>query len=341
MSLYRRSLSATWSSLKGNYSGLANSGENGRNNPNGERTYDLWQFQWDKNLNPIDGPLATDRPLMFKFYGSYVFPKGLTVGTVMQAMSGTPLPTAWNVDGPGYYPFNRGDLGRTPFLFYADAYAEYNWRFGGRYGLQFSVNQSNVFNVETATNFNQTPYRVNISPGDEGRRHFPLIRRNEREEIFDVLFLEGIRPDFGPVGLDVFIAAVDCHVSRLANFSAPVGVLIDVDRGRGPIEKVNPSPVCVPGLAGVLSLVGVHDIVKPFLKELPRIGIPCRPKEVLELFFPSLGKRPVDGPLEILHDEVMLGIPAVLCRHQVGTTGGQKDKGQQDERCRLKGLPGD
>ena len=160
--------SATWSSLRGNYSGLANSDENGRNNPNGERTYDLWQFQWDKNLNPIDGPLATDRPLMFKFYGSYVFPKGLTVGTVMQAMSGTPLSTAWNVDGPGYYPFNRGDLGRTPFLFYADAYAEYNWRFGGRYGLQFSVNLSNVFNVETATNFNQTPYRVNISPGDEG-----------------------------------------------------------------------------------------------------------------------------------------------------------------------------
>jgi len=105
---------------------------------------------------------------MFKLFGSYVFPMGLTVGTVMQAMSGTPLSTAWNVDGPGYYPFNRGDLGRTPFLFYADAYAEYNVRLGGRYGLQFSVNLSNMFNVDTPTNFNQTPYRVNISPGDEG-----------------------------------------------------------------------------------------------------------------------------------------------------------------------------
>jgi len=158
--------SATWSRLTGNYSGLANSDENGRNNPNGERTYDLWQFQWDKNLNPIDGTLATDRTLMFKLFGSYVFPMGLTVGTVMQAMSGTPLSTAWNVDGPGYYPFSRGDLGRTPFLFYADAYAEYNVRLGGRYGLQFSVNLSNMFNVETATNFIQTPYRTNISPSD-------------------------------------------------------------------------------------------------------------------------------------------------------------------------------
>ena len=158
--------SATWSRLTGNYAGLANSDENGRNNPNGERTYDLWQFQWDKQLNPIDGTLPTDRPLIFKLYGSYVFPMGLTVGTVMQAMSGTPLSTAWNVDGPGYYPFNRGDLGRTPFLFYADAYAEYNVRLGGRLGLQFNVNLSNMFNVETATNFIQTPYRSNISPSD-------------------------------------------------------------------------------------------------------------------------------------------------------------------------------
>jgi hypothetical protein len=156
--------SATWSSLRGNYSGLASADEAGRLSPNTERAFDLWQFQFDKQLNPIDGPLPTDRPLIFKFYGSYVFPMGLTVGTVMQAMSGTPLSTAWNVSGPGYYPFNRGDLGRTPFLYYADGYAEYNWRLGGRYALQFSVNVSNMFNVETPTNFNQTPYRTDVTP---------------------------------------------------------------------------------------------------------------------------------------------------------------------------------
>jgi hypothetical protein len=159
-------VSATWSSLKGNYSGLANSDEAGRNNPNGERSFDLWHFQQDKNMNPIDGPLPTDRPLVFKLYGSYVFPMGLTVGAVMQAMSGTPMTTSWNVDGPGYYPFNRADLGRTPFLYYADAYAEYNLRLGGRYGLQFSVNLSNVFNVETATFINTNVYRDNVTPGD-------------------------------------------------------------------------------------------------------------------------------------------------------------------------------
>ncbi len=158
---------ATWSSLRGNYSGLANSDEFGRNNPNGERSFDLWQFQYDKQLNPIDGPLGTDRPLVFKLFGSYVFPMGLTVGAVMQAMSGTPLTTAWNVDGPGYYPNNRADLGRTPFLYYADLYAEYNIRLGGRYGLQFNINLSNVFNVDTVTGIGTNVYRDNITPGDE------------------------------------------------------------------------------------------------------------------------------------------------------------------------------
>jgi hypothetical protein len=159
--------SATWSSLRGNYSGLANADENGRNNPNGERSFDLWHFQQDYYMNPIDGPLPTDRPFVFKLYGSYVFPMGLTVGGVMQAMSGTPLTTSWNVDGPGYYPYNRGDLGRMPFLYYADAYVEYNLRLGNRYGLQFSVNLTNVFNVESATNIINTVYRDNISPGDD------------------------------------------------------------------------------------------------------------------------------------------------------------------------------
>jgi hypothetical protein len=159
-------VSGTWSSLRGNYSGLANSDENGRNNPNGERSFDLWWFQQDKNMNTIDGPLPTDRPLVFKLYGSYVFPMGLTVGAVMQAMSGTPLTTSWNLNGPGYYPYNRGDLGRTPFLYYADAYVEYNVRLTDRYGLQFSVNLSNVFNVETATFINNLVYRDNIDPGE-------------------------------------------------------------------------------------------------------------------------------------------------------------------------------
>jgi hypothetical protein len=158
--------SATWSRLTGNYSGLANADEQGRNNPNGERSFDLWWFARTKNLDSNAGLLPTDRPLVFKLYGSYVFPMGLTVGTVMQAMSGTPLSTEWNVSGPGYYPFGRGDLGRTPFLYYADAYVEYSMRLGGRYSVAVSVNLSNIFNVQTATFINTNVYRTDVYPGD-------------------------------------------------------------------------------------------------------------------------------------------------------------------------------
>ena len=157
--------SYTFSSLRGNYSGLANADEQGRNSPNGERAFDLWHFSFDKSLNPIDGVLPTDRPHFFKLYGSYVFPFGLTVGTVMQAMSGVPLTEVWNVDGPGFFPYNRANLGRTPFLFTADLYAEYSLKLG-RYSVLLSANISNAFNAQTATNVYTQRYRYNISPGD-------------------------------------------------------------------------------------------------------------------------------------------------------------------------------
>jgi hypothetical protein len=68
--------SYTWSRLTGNCSGLASSDEfntatgTGRNSPNVEGNYDTWFFAYDKNLNPLDGPLATDRPHVLKLYGA-------------------------------------------------------------------------------------------------------------------------------------------------------------------------------------------------------------------------------------------------------------------------------
>jgi hypothetical protein len=122
--------SYTWSSLKGNYSGLASSDELGRNSPNVERYFDLWFLAYDKELNKIDGPLATDRTHQFKAYGSYVFPFGLTIGATASAMTGTPVSTEYQVWADSYFPFNRGDLGRTSFLMWADLYIEYALKIG-------------------------------------------------------------------------------------------------------------------------------------------------------------------------------------------------------------------
>jgi len=159
-------LSYTLSRLEGNYSGLASSDEDGRNSPNGERFFDLWHLAYDKELNPIDGALGTDRTHSFKAYGSYAFPFGLTVGLVANAYSGTPVSEEWIVDSPGYFPFNRGNMGRTPFVFFANAYLEYGLKLGGRAGLRFSLNIDNVFNARTAQRIYSTKYRYTISPGD-------------------------------------------------------------------------------------------------------------------------------------------------------------------------------
>jgi hypothetical protein len=159
-------LSYTLSRLTGNYSGLASSDEDGRNSPNGERFFDMWHLSYDKALNPIDGALPTDRPHSLKAYGSYALPFGLTVGLVANAFSGTPVTEEWVVDSDGYFPFNRGNLGRTPFIFFANAYLEYGLKLGQRTGLRFSLNIDNVFNARTAQRVYSVKYRYNISPGD-------------------------------------------------------------------------------------------------------------------------------------------------------------------------------
>lgn len=142
-------VSYTWSRLTGNYSGLASGDEYGRKSPNVERYFDLWYLAFDKEMNKIDGVQPGDRPHYFKLYGSYSLPMGLTFGTVINAMSGTPVSTEYAMDVQGYLPFNRGDLGRTPFFWFANLYAEYNLKLG-KNNLNISVNVDNVTNTRTA-----------------------------------------------------------------------------------------------------------------------------------------------------------------------------------------------
>ena len=140
--------SYAWSRLTGNYSGLASSDEfTGRNAPNVEMNFDTWWASYDKNLNPIDGPLATDRPHVFKLYGAYTFPFRLTVGALVNAMSGTPSTEVWYIDTQ-FVPYGRGNLGRTPFLWFANLYAEYSIRIG-KTSVNFNANVDNMFNVST------------------------------------------------------------------------------------------------------------------------------------------------------------------------------------------------
>lgn len=173
--------SYTWSRLTGNCSGLSASDELGaasgigRTSPYVERQFDNWAMSVDKELDYIDGPLNTDRTHFFKFYGSYAFPFHLTIGAVVNAMSGQPFTEAWSLLDAFMFPFSRnqyreGTTGsdikskRTPFVWFANVYAEYNLKLG-KYRLNFNVNVDNIFNVGTATRLwnNRTLYDIGIS----------------------------------------------------------------------------------------------------------------------------------------------------------------------------------
>ena len=157
--------SYTWSRLTGNYSGLASSDELGRVSPNVERYFDLWFLAFDKEMNKIDGPLATDRTHSIKAFGSYVFPWGLTIGMTANAMTGTPVSTEYHVWADGYMPFGRGDLGRTPFLMWADLYIEYALKIGSN-KLVISLNVDNIFDTKTSRRVRNMPSEQNIPVDD-------------------------------------------------------------------------------------------------------------------------------------------------------------------------------
>ena len=142
-------ISYTWSSLKGNYNGLASGDEVGRTDPNVERYFDSWYVSRDLNLNDSVGLLPGDRTHYLKAYGSYSFPFGVTTGVVLNAMSGTPTSTEWAMDYQGYFPFGRADQARAPFLWFANFYVEYNLKLG-KNTLNINLNVDNVFDIKTA-----------------------------------------------------------------------------------------------------------------------------------------------------------------------------------------------
>jgi hypothetical protein len=144
-------VSLTWSSLRGLISGLASSDEHGRQNPMVQRYFDLWFLHYDSQMNLLTGPLPTDRPLDFKFYGAYTFDFGLTLGFTGYAKTGTPLSSEFMLNNQqGWYPNGRGDMGRSPFLWQLDLYAEYIIKLGGKMNLNLNANITNISNNKIA-----------------------------------------------------------------------------------------------------------------------------------------------------------------------------------------------
>ena len=163
----KRRLSNRWSTdtsflisrLYGNYSGLASSDENGRTSPNVDRNFDGLYMSFDQTGKPLYGRLPTDRPFLLKTTTTYDLPWGTNLGAFFQVGSGQPLSQQVTVVGVPVYNLGRGNLGRSPTYSQMDIQVQHGFRLPGHTRVDVSANINNLFDQDTYTNINNTPYR--------------------------------------------------------------------------------------------------------------------------------------------------------------------------------------
>jgi hypothetical protein len=167
---YQFSASYTYASQRGNYSGLASSDEDGRTSPNVNRYFDLPWLGYNEKGQMATGPLATDRPHTLKFFGNYTIKSKIgrtTFSPNMSLFSGAPITTEINaISTTPVYPYDRGDLGRTPRFFNADMNAIQDFTpFKSRESMhmRFEFSVFNLFNQSTVTN--KAPGLLHVDDG--------------------------------------------------------------------------------------------------------------------------------------------------------------------------------
>jgi hypothetical protein len=156
-----------WSRLRGNWSGIATSDEAvNMLQPNSGRIFDLLYYSYDVHGQTTLGPLGTDRPHQFKLQATYDFPWGTMVGANYLLESGIPKSTLMAQKGINFYPYGRGDLGRTPAYSQLDALLQHQFRLARGTKLTLGVNAINVFDQETVIRYATSPYRDQFNLAD-------------------------------------------------------------------------------------------------------------------------------------------------------------------------------
>jgi hypothetical protein len=165
--------SYTWSRLFGNYSGLASSDENGRTDTNTNRDFDLPFLNFRPGGGLQTGPLQTDRPNTFKFFGGYRTEYGMfgrTMGTDINVgeriYQGIPLSTEVSTvveagSGANAFLGGRGDAGRTPWFTQTDLLVTHRVRVNERASFLFRLNVTNLWDERNVTE----QFRVLTGPG--------------------------------------------------------------------------------------------------------------------------------------------------------------------------------
>ena len=149
--------SYTWSSLRGNYSGLFRA-DTGQLSPNLTRDFDLVSLTVNR-----DGPLPGDRAHAFKVFAAKELVLGqrtsINVGGNYRARSGTPLNYLGahpRRSGSETFILPRGSAGRLPWVHGVDGHLGLNQRLTGDYVLTVSLDVFNLFNFQQYTDVDQT-----------------------------------------------------------------------------------------------------------------------------------------------------------------------------------------
>src|SRR6185436_10673934 len=131
-------VSYLYSKLRGNWSGIASSDEAvGSLQPNSGRSFNLLYYSYDAHGNVTNGRLGTDRPHQFKVQTTYDFKWGTTVGVNALVETGIPKSTIMSEKNINFFPYGRGDLGRTPNFSQVDLLVQQEFRIGR--GMRVSV----------------------------------------------------------------------------------------------------------------------------------------------------------------------------------------------------------
>ncbi len=139
----------TYSSLEGNYPGLASSDEFGRTSPNTNRLFDYVHNSFDRFGQPVDGKLNSDRPHQVDAQFIYRFGFGTTIGLSQFYGSGTPNSTQVVYAGVPFFAFGRKDAGRTPSITNTDLLITHPFKIGD-YSLEASLNVLNLLDEDEA-----------------------------------------------------------------------------------------------------------------------------------------------------------------------------------------------
>jgi hypothetical protein len=182
--------SYTLSRLYGNYPGLSQTDENGRNSPNVGRSFDYPLMAFDGTGQPAYGRLPTDRPHQFKIQGNYEMPFGTLVGMNEYIASGIPVTReAAAITGSSYPIQYEGRLsdGRTPVYSQTDLTVSHQFKVGGSRSFMVGMDILNLFDQKTSINKFMTQLQsatVQFSEADfyAGRVDFPAAANAARQD---------------------------------------------------------------------------------------------------------------------------------------------------------------